>query len=444
MGGLRPVAAVRSILQGKFYYGWVIVVLAFFGDLMSAGTGGYTLGLYFRPMREELGWDRTTITFALTISRVVSGLSSPAIGWALDHWGGRIVMTSGAILGAVGLASIAIVQEPWHFYLLYGVIGALGIAEFGNLASSAALAKWFVRMRGRAMAFATMGVSAGGVVLIPVTNFMIEQAGWRMSWVLIGLLILVLVTIPTALFMRSRPEDLGLLPDGDAPADPATAAGGQRGTASVPSARTEISWTLKEALRAPAFWLLIPAFNFSGMALSVVLLHQIPYMEEKGVSIGDAAWIGALMAFFAMICKPGWGLLLERIHVRYCVMLSFAGSIVGLALLRFANADDPSLLYLYAVVYGMTMGAMPVLNSVTWANYFGRTFIGTIRGVTMPLNIVFSAGAPLLAAWIADTYHSYDVAMYIFMGTYGLGLFFIFLARQPVHPSRKAEAAAVA
>jgi MFS family permease len=251
---------------------------------------------------------------------------------------------------------------------------------------------------------------------------------------------LALVTVPTILFMRSRPEDLGVLPDGDKPTMSSAAFAAEQ-MDGPPTALTEVSWTLKEAARTPAFWLLIPAFNIGGLALSVMPLHQIPYMEEK-VSSGEAAFVGSLMAFCAMLCKPFWGFLVERLHARYCVMLSFAGCIAGLSFLRFA--DGLPLLYLYAVTYGATAGAMSVLSSVTWSNYFGRAFIGTISGVTAPISMVFGASAPLLMAWMADLYHSYDVTMYVLMAASGIGIAFIYLARQPVHPGqRKATAGLV-
>ncbi|MBI2886933.1 MAG: MFS transporter [Chloroflexi bacterium] len=421
---------MKDLLAGRFFYGWVIVGVSFLADLLSAGTGGYTLGLYFATMGRELGWSRTVLSFSRTVSSIVHGAAGPLIGYLVDRFGARPVMVVGALIGAAGLALNAVVQEPWHFYVIYGGIGALGIAEFGNLSNTVALSKWFIRKRGRAIAIATMGVSSGGVVLIPLTSFFIEQWGWRASWVLVGGLVLVLVFVPTLLFMRNTPEEMGQEPDGVAPVPVPAALAGAR----APSAMgVERSWTLAEAVRTPAFWLLIPAFNFSGMGLGAMLLHQIPLIQDKGFP-EIAASMASLMAFFALCSKLFWGFMVERMHVRYCTMLSFVVAALGLAIL--SVADSVLLLGLYALVFGVGISAQTIMNPVVWANYFGRGFIGTIRGIVTPFQVLSGAAAPLFAAWVYDSFGSYQAALVTFMGAYALACACMFFARQPQYRAR--------
>ena len=425
-----------DLLHGKFFYGWVIVAISFLADLLSAGTGGYTLGLYFATMGREFGWTRTQFTFSRTVSSLVNGVSAPAVGYLVDRLGARPVMVVGALIGAAGLALTSVVQEPWQFYLVYGGIGALGVAEFGNLSNTVALSKWFIRKRGRAIAIATMGVSSGGVFLIPLTGFFIESFGWRASWVLIGGMVLLLVFVPTLLFMRSTPEEMGLRPDGGLLTDASVAVtGGALALAQARTASTEVSWTLREAVRTRAFWLLIPAFNLGSMGLGSLLLHQIPLIQDKGFT-EEATTVASVMALWALISKPFWGFLLERFHVRYCTMLSFIIAAAGIMVLMVA--DNIPLLYLYAILFGVGIGAQPITNPVAWANYFGRGFIGTIRGIVAPFQVLSGAFAPLFAAWIYDTYGSYQIALLTFMGTYTLAFFFMFLAKQPRRPEHTA------
>lgn len=437
----RVVNPVREVLRGNFFYGWVIVAVSFVCDMMSSGTGGYTLGLFFRSMRQDLGWSITQLTLSQSIRSVVNAVTGPVIGTLVDRIGGRPIMVVGGVVGGAGLIGMHWVHEPWQYYVLYSVFGAIGIAEFGGLVNGTVLAKWFVRKRGRAIAIATMGVSTGGWVLIPVTAVMIAHFGWRGAWVASGILILFLVTIPSALFIRNTPEEMGLRPDGEPEEPPGAGLSSQPSTpaAQRPRAMEEISWTLKEAIKTPAFWLLIPAFNLGGMGLGATLTHQIPYMElGKGFSPGTAAAIGSLMAFCAFICKPFWGFMVERIPVRWVVMWVYAGSSLGLVIL--INAHNVLMLVLYALVFGLHIGATPITGTVAWADYFGRASIGTIRGVAQPFMLITGIFAPLFTAWVFDTFGTYDLAFTVFIGTYGIAAVFMFFAKQPVHPSRQAKA----
>lgn len=423
----RVVTPIRNVLRGRFYYGWVIVAIGFVGDFLAAGIGGYTLGLFFRTMGAELGWSRTTLAFSQTVRSVVTGLSGPLIGPMVDRFGARVIMVMGALVAGVSLIGLSRISEPWHFYLLYGAGAALGIAEFGNLVIATAVAKWFVRKRGRAMAFTTMGVSSGGLVLVPVTSFIISSYGWRTAWVFFGVLVVLLITLPAGLFMRSTPESMGLRPDGD-PNPPRAAISGE-GRPTVAAASQEHSWTLGEAVRTRAFWLLVVGFNVGSVALTAMLLHQIPYIQDKGFSQTTAAAVASAFAFGALVCKLPWGFLVERVPVRYCVMAMYIGSAFGLAIL--IAAQSTPMLLLYAMIYGLNIGATGVLSSVAWANYFGRTFIGTIQGFVAPFQMGSTALSPLFAAWVYDTLGSYNYAVMTFIATYLLASVVLYLAKPP-------------
>lgn len=425
----KLVTPIRDVLRGRFFYGWVIVAIGFVGDFLAAGIGGYTLGLFFRTMGTELGWSRTTLAFSQTVRSVVTGLSGPLIGPMVDRFGARVIMVMGALVAGVSLVGLSRISEPWHFYVLYGAGAALGIAEFGNLVIATAVAKWFVRKRGRAMAITTMGVSTGGLVLVPVTSFIISSYGWRTAWVFFGVMVVLLITLPAGLFMRSTPESMGLRPDGDPDTAKDPSSSSEEGRVAPVVARQEHSWRLGEAVRTRAFWLLVVGFNVGSVALTAMLLHQIPYIQDKGFSQTTAAAVASAFAFGALACKLPWGFLVERVPVRYCVMAMYIGSAVGLAVL--ISAQSIPMLLLYAMIYGLNIGATGVLTSVAWANYFGRTFIGTIQGFVAPFQMGSTALSPLFAAWVYDTLGSYNYAVMTFIATYLLASVVIYLAKPP-------------
>ena len=147
------------------------------------------------------------------------------------------------------------VSGIWQFYIIYGVVFGLAMNSMGGmLVGPAVISKWFIRLRGRAMAVGTMGISAGGIVIAPLAGWVIGQFGWRAGWIVLGSILILLVAPMAALFMRRSPEDAGMRPDGDpAPSDtPPTGA---------TSARWEYSFTLKQALRTRSLWLMVAIYS---------------------------------------------------------------------------------------------------------------------------------------------------------------------------------------
>lgn len=411
-----------------FFYGWIIVGVCFLCWLIADAFGFYTFGLFIGPIGEDLGWSTMMITGVFTVRSLTSALLGPVIGHIADRGSGARWLMSGGVLAAGGsVLLVSRMQSPWEFYLYYGVIGALGMIGFGGLVSHTIIAKWFVRMRGRAMGIASMGVSISGLIFIPLNHYLISNFGWRQTLVACGVIILGLAFIPTFLFIRRSPEDLGLLPDG---LDPdGTDESGEPALSPLDENDLEESWTLGEALRTRALWLMLIAFNATGLAFSGVMIHYYPYMQAKGIDADMAAASMTLYAFFCAVVKIPWGLLAERISVRYCIMSVYFGCAIGLAILIYSAST--SLIFVFAAVYGISIGGIMVVREVLFADYYGRRFIGTIRGVVMPLNLVAMAGGPIFAAWIYDRTGSYQLPYYVFLAAFAVGVFFMFLAKQP-------------
>ena len=300
---LRP-----SPVKPKIFYGWYVVAVSFLCWFAADAYGWYTFGLFLGPMSAELGWNTTTLTGALTMRMVIAALSGPFIGALADKkYGARVVMTLGVIIAGIIPITVSHVREIWHFYFFYGVIGALGSVGFGGLVTNAVIAKWFIRKRGRAMSIAAVGVSLAGVVFVPLSNYFINLFGWRMTLVYLGFIIWTLTVIPVFIFVRRQPEDMGLRPDGDTIRSPlieknlAESNPGDDGLEEI--------WTLKEAMRTRAMWLLLIGFNLLGLGMSGVFVHLIPYVKDKGFSSDMAAMAMTILALFCALVKIPWGLL---------------------------------------------------------------------------------------------------------------------------------------
>ena len=197
-----------------FFYGWLIVVVTFV--TMAIGVNARTaFSLFFPPIIGEFGWERGVTAGAFSFGFVVSAAVSPLIGRMMDRFGPRGVMELGVALMGGGLLLAPLTTQPWHLYLTIGVLVGAGSVCLGYSGQSLFLPNWFIRRRGLAMGLAFAGVGIGSVTLLPWVQHMIEQTGWRTACTAMGILVFV-VLAPINLLLRKRPEDIGLLPDGDA------------------------------------------------------------------------------------------------------------------------------------------------------------------------------------------------------------------------------------
>lgn len=427
--------------RGRIFYGWYIVAVSFLCWVAADAFGMYTFGLFMGPISKELGWTTVMITGAFTMRIVISGLTGPLIGVLADkRHGPRVLMSVGVLVAGSVPILVSLMTRPWQFFFFYGFLGAIGMVGFGGLVTNTVLAKWFIRMRGRAMGIAATGVSVSGMIFVPLVTYLIANYGWRRALLVIGVTIWVVAFVPAVIFVRRRPEDMGLLPDGD-PAPAVGADGATAGTAGAFSGGERV-WTLKEAVRTPALWLILTAFTLISLPMTGAMLHFYPFLAARGISSTLGAAIITTFAFVCALVKIPWGILAERIQARNCCIVSFLGCALGLSILL--AFDGVTAAFLYAVVYGIALGGIMVLRELVWANYFGRTFLGTIRGVVNPVNVVAMAAGPQGAAWLRDLTGSYQAPFLVFLVCYILGAFFMYLGRPPRPPEAARPAASAA
>ena len=415
-----------------FFYGWIIVAAAFLGTFIGGGLQSFTFSIFLEPMSKDLGWSRTVLTGALTVRIITAASLAPLFGVTVDRHGPRLLIMLAAIIGSVAALLISRVTEIWQFYVIFAFVGISGGAGLGGVVTGATVSKWFVRLRGRALAITTMAGPAPGLFLAPIMTLIVFNQGWRSGWILMSVLFITLL-LPVAFFLVRQPEDIGLLPDGASSKEELDEAyKKRRGLESL------YSWSLRESLRTKALWALVVTQILSGLAISSVVLHEFSYVRDMGFSTAIAAGVLSTHAGLAMAIRPIWGIVLERIPVRLVMCAVYLGTAVGLIILL--NATTVVTVFLFAAVYGMTVAGLAVSQTIIFPNYFGRDHVGAIRGFTMPITMPAGAVGPLLVSILYDMNGDYFIGFSILTVLLLLSAGLILLTKPPQPPQETKRA----
>ena len=361
-------------------------------NFSTMATGTLNYGLFVLPMQRELALSRATFGWMQTTRRLSAGVLSFAVGWLIDRYGPRVYIPVATVMIGGCLILVGMSSHAWQFILLFGLIGVSGLAAPNGIVTSVPVAKWFVRKRGRALAFATAGLGISGIVFLPVTQWLIDGYGWRSAWQILALLFMVISIPASALFLRRQPEDLGLRVDGDPPDAPESDDSVAR---SPRPTEAEPIWTVRQAFGTATMWKLLAVFALAGVAQGGASFHRIPYFVEKAydpllVSWSFAADAGGAAAF-ALV--SGW--LADRIPIRFLAAASFSGFIVAILLMIYVASVET--MFLSTIVFGCSVGIGMIVHTYIFAAYYGRAFLGSIRGIVMPVNLLSAGlGAPLV------------------------------------------------
>ena len=381
-------------------------------------------------MAAEMEWSRAAIAGAMSAGSLASGGLALVIGPLMDKRGARWVMAVGIAVMAACIIGVSQVAALWQFYLLFGASRAIsaGIVE---LAASVAIANWFVTKRARAFGLATTGPRIGLAFMPPLALLLASELGWRGAWFGLGITAFAIGILPTILFVGRRPEDFGLVPDGN-PASQQTALSSSQPLSPRKPAAADSSWTVKGALASAPFWLLTAGQAMTMMASGGVNMHQLPHLTDQGIPPAVAVGAVSSYAIWAMVGVLGWSYLAERFGVRPCLAIILALSAVGVFIL--ARVDSVAMAYIYSAFYGLCFGGEMALFPLAWANYFGRASLGAINGISRPIVMTFNAAGPLFAGWIYDTTGSYWISFLVFIISFLVGSILIFASR-PARPS---------
>jgi MFS family permease len=395
-----------------FFYGWAVVAVAFV--TMGLGVNSRTaFSLLFPPILDEFGWPRGLTAGAFSFGFLVSAILGPLLGRLMDRRGPRAIMLLGVAMVGAGLGLAPLVTTPWHLYATLGVLVAGGTVCLGYTGHALFLPNWFVRRRGLAIGIAFSGAGVGSIVLLPWLQRLIAGAGWRTACVAMAALV-VMILAPLNLLTRRRPEDMGLLPDGD------RAAAGARGTHPsnvVDPVWAAVDWTLARAMRTARFWWVAVGFVGGLFAWYTVQVHQTKYLIEIGFTPAVAATALGLVGFTGIFGQIALGHLSDRIGREWVWTLSSAGFVLCYALLLVMREyPTTALLYLMVAAQGaLGYGLASVFGAIPAELFQGRHY-ATIFGTLSLASIVGGAIGPWIAGVVYDHTGSYVPAFWMAIG----------------------------
>jgi sugar phosphate permease len=428
--------AERTRRRPRFFYGWVLVLVQAVQGSFAVGTAQFASSTFLPAMQQELGWSRTLLFGALSVRGLVGGALAPLAGPLADHrWLPRVILPAGVLLLGGSFILVKWVHTPLMYYLAYGVLGALASSlGGGGFLIDAILVKWFLRKRAQALMWSNLGPATGPLLFPIVLTALIGLVGWRDAWLWLGVGT-VGILLPLSLLVRTRPEEMGLLPDGDLP-------GQQRGGATWGGASQvqERSFTSREAMRTSAFWMLTAAMAFGIFGVPGFQAHWIPYFLDLGFSMQTAASAVLVYGVFTVVTRFLWGYLSARYHIR--LVLSAQALVAAVGVVFLLTIQNAFMLFAWAVYCGLTLAGFFQLQALLTVNYFGREHIGAIRGMIWPFSTVSSSVAPLVLGALRDWQGSYVGAFALVVATWLLCGALVFFTRPLQGAPQKAQAPA--
>lgn len=371
------------------------IVMVTFLTLMGAFGLNLTAGQFFAPLNDAYGWDLTILSLAVSLNMITWGIFQPVMGKMIDRFGPKSVIAgSAALMGSAFILSATITQL-WQFFLYYGVLTAIGFAGCGSMANSVLVSRWYVKNRAKMLSRSSMGMNIGQLILLPLTGFLIASSSFRITFVVLGLIMLVIVVPFVLIVVKNNPTDIDQMPDGDP----------------VTSFAEAKSVSLSEALKRREFWIATLGFATCGFTLYLVTMHLPNFAVDLG---GEKSLGGQLLGIAALGSAVSmWmtGQLTRVMGKKNLLIILYMVRLLAFIWL----AVSPSIwqLYVFAVVYGIS--SMPIIPLVTGiiGDKFGKNAMGSILGFSWFIHQVFAALGVFLGGYLRTMTGNYELAFWL-------------------------------
>ena len=436
MNVIDQVTGLPNRARGVFY-GWWLVGVSGFVMVISTTPMFHAMGLWFVALESAFGWNRTQLSVAFALTRVEGGILGPVEGYLTDKLGTRRLVFIGLTIMGVGFLMLGQTRSLPMFYAAYLVM-ALGSGIGSWLPLMTMLNNWFDKKRAMAMGWSNSVSRFGSLLLIPAIAWSIDpdqdRLGFRLTATIIGLFVIV-VAFPLSRLIRNRPEEYGLLPDGDTPIVHSESANGANAEAEPSQAQdaSMVGFTVRQAVRTRAFWFISIGHGFTSMVLIALMAHLAPMLTDRGHSIQTAAFVVTVYTATSMFFQLIGGYVGDRVSKRYALFVFTSIQASAVFVLTF-GPETLSIAYVFAVLFGIGFGGRNPLTVSIRGEYFGRRSFGKIMGVSqVPMNVLLFI-APTMAGIMRDVQGDYTMAFGILAALNVLGAFLFLMARKPTLP----------
>ena len=404
---------------------------------LGHGFTGYGVSVIFKPLAADLGLTRAATAWATGIGRLQGSIEAPITGWLSDRFGPKWVIVVGICFISTGLVLMNFVDSAWSYYVVWGVVTAVGTNLALTIAIDKALTDWFIRKRGLAFGIRFVIIGICGVIVLPIITWLVTTHGWRMACLVWAGVMFTGIPFSWYFVKQKRPEYYGLLPDGvtvesDTVTD--TEVMIDRGV-EYAAGFEEVEFTLRQAVKTPAYWLMTVSWISAMVVAGAINIHCIPFLTDMGIDETVAGGMMAMMVFFTIPARFIGGLLADRVRknrLQYLVAAAFLFQAVGIA--AFLLNQSIPMVYVFLILFGFGSGAPVSLRLAIGGRFFGRKAFASIQGSSMVFTAPAALLSPVYAGWVYDTTGNYITAFTLFAGLAALSAALMCLVRPPKPP----------
>jgi len=406
-------------IKTRVFYGWVMVALAGFTLFFSGPGQTFSVSVFIDSYINDFGWTRSTVSGMYSIGTLMAGMIMGVVGRLFDKYGHRKMGVAVAIFFGFALLYMSTVRTVSMLLFGFFLIRLLGQGSM-SLIGTTLVPQWFIKKKGMAISIVSVFGAMSLAILPPINIWIIQNFSWQTGWRVWAVVMWVVVTPTIYFFIRTRPEDIGLSPDNETH----VLIDGWIGVAE------EVSWTLKEAVRTRAFWMILYSVIIPSAIITGCIFHQISILGQAGLTPEKVALISGITSIIRLPLVLVAGQLADRIQLRY--LLATSQGVLLMMLVALYVANSVRLVVVYGILMGIQMALQGLVIGVIWPDYYGRKHLSTIRGTTMMAGVIGSALGPLPFGFAYDVFGGYTEVVIVSMLFPLIGTIFALLARKPV------------